>query len=243
MRNYVLADGDQAQRGRGHSEPGRFAVFNRPPTPNQPKTGKDGQKTFSQQLLGNGGVWRWLPLIFVGLLLWQIIAFFVSGSGTAGACALSYGTFYQHLQAGQVQEVTLQSDQATGTLKQPLKCPTDTSTTTASFQTTIPLDDQTFQAQLDTQVRTNGLSYTVQTSNNNVWVSLLLAFAPWLLFGGLIFFFMRRAGQGQQGVFNFGKSRAKLSMEDRPSTTFADVAGVDEAKQRTARSRRVPQDP
>jgi cell division protease FtsH len=53
---------------------------------------------------------------------------------------------------------------------------------------------------------------------------------PWLLFIGLIILLIRRAGQGQQSVFNFGKSRAKLIMEDRPSTTFADVAGVDEAK-------------
>jgi cell division protease FtsH len=159
-----------------------------------------------------------------------MIAFFFSGSGTAGTCTLPYGTFYRHLQAGQVKEVTLQSDLTTGTLKQSMPCPTQSSTTTARFQTTIPLDDQTLLAQLDTQVRTTGLSYTVQSSSGNVWLSLLLSFAPWLLFGGLIFFFLRRASQGQQGIFSFGKSRAKLSMEDRPSTTFAEVAGVDEAK-------------
>ncbi len=40
----------------------------------------------------------------------------------------------------------------------------------------------------------------------------------------------RRATQSQQNIFSFGKSQAKLILEDRPSTTFADVAGVDEAK-------------
>jgi cell division protease FtsH len=45
-----------------------------------------------------------------------------------------------------------------------------------------------------------------------------------------LLFLTRRASQNQQNIFNFGRSRAKLILEDRPSTTFADVAGVDEAK-------------
>jgi cell division protease FtsH len=239
MMDSLATDGDRAQQGRGPSGPPRLAFFNRSPDPlppdgpsdpNQPGTGMYDHRTLLQRLLRGGGFWRWLPLLVFGLLLWQVITFFFSGTGTSGACTLPYGAFYQHLQAGQVKEVTLQSDQATGTLKQPIRCPTGSNATTASFQTTIVLDDQTLLAQLDTQVRTTGLSYTVQSSSGNAWVSLLLSFAPWLLFGVLIFFFMRRASQGQQRVFSFGKSRAKLSMEDRPSTTFADVAGVDEAK-------------
>ena len=164
------------------------------------------------------------------LLLWQVVAFLSSGSGTSGTCTLPYGMFYQQLQAGQVKDVTIQGDQATGDLKQPITCPTGNNTTTASFQTTIPTNDQTLLAQLDTQVRTTGLRYTVQSSSGNVWLSLLINLLPWLLFGGLIFFFLRRAGRTQQNVFGFGKSRAKLMTGDRPSTTFADVAGVEEAK-------------
>jgi cell division protease FtsH len=66
--------------------------------------------------------------------------------------------------------------------------------------------------------------------DNSIWVNLLTIILPWVLLLGLIFFFSRRASQGQQGIFSFGKSRAKLILEDRPSTTFADVAGVDESK-------------
>ncbi len=66
--------------------------------------------------------------------------------------------------------------------------------------------------------------------DNSIWVNLLTIILPWILLLGLIFFFSRRASQGQQGIFSFGKSRAKLILEDRPSTTFADVAGVDESK-------------
>ena len=66
--------------------------------------------------------------------------------------------------------------------------------------------------------------------DNSFWLNLLIAFVPLLLVIALFIFLSRRAGQGQQGIFSFGKSRAKLILEDRPSTTFADVAGVDESK-------------
>jgi cell division protease FtsH len=66
--------------------------------------------------------------------------------------------------------------------------------------------------------------------DNSFWLNLLIALVPWLFVIGLFIFLSRRAGQGQQGIFSFGKSRAKLILEDRPTTTFADVAGVDESK-------------
>src|SRR5262249_12922965 len=66
--------------------------------------------------------------------------------------------------------------------------------------------------------------------DNSLWLTLLTVILPWVLLLGLIFVFSRRASQRQQFIFSFGKSRAKLILEDRPSTTFADVAGVDESK-------------
>ncbi|HEU5369401.1 MAG TPA: ATP-dependent zinc metalloprotease FtsH, partial [Ktedonobacterales bacterium] len=178
-------------------------------------------------------IWRWLLLIVVGLILWQIATFFFAGTGTSGACTVNYGAFYQQLQAGQVKDVAIQSDQATGDFSQPVKCADGTTNT--KFQTTIPTDDQTLMAalnkQTNPQVQNPHLQYTVKSnSDGSFWLSILINVVPWLLFIGLIFLLLRRAGQGQQSVFNFGKSRAKLIMEDRPSTTFADVAGVDEAK-------------
>src|SRR5437764_15392376 len=67
-------------------------------------------------------------------------------------------------------------------------------------------------------------------SDGNFWLSLLITLLPWVLIIGFFIFIFRRAAQSQQNIFSFGKSRARLLLEDRPSTTFADVAGVDEAK-------------
>ena len=235
----ALSDGYRVYQGRGPNGPSGSDGPNRSPDPNSPygppgpnRPGGPGMNNNNQRPRGTGGaIWRWVLLIVVGLILWQVAEFFFTGSGTANGCTLPYSTFYQELQAGKVQQVALQNDQATGTLKQAIKCPTDSSTTTANFQTTIPVGDQTLLTVLDQQAQTNGLSYTVKSSSaGDFWLTILVDAVPWLLFIGIMFWLIRRAGQGQQNVFNFGKSRAKLIMEDRPSTTFADVAGVDEAK-------------
>lgn len=112
-------------------------------------------------------------------MAWLAISLLALESGTtSGICTLPYGTFYQQLQVGQVKNVTLQGDQATGALKQPMACPADVSTKTASFQTTIPTSDQTLLVELDTQAQTTGLSYMVQSSNGGYWMTLLLTIAP-----------------------------------------------------------------
>src|SRR5436305_1373035 len=75
------------------------------------------------------------------------------------------------------------------------------------------------------------VSYQAKSAgDSNFFLNLLFNFVPWVLVFGVFIFIARRATQSQQNIFSFGKSRAKLVMEDKPTTTFADVAGVDEAK-------------
>jgi cell division protease FtsH len=71
---------------------------------------------------------------------------------------------------------------------------------------------------------------TQPSSDNSFFLNLLITLLFPVCLIVIFIFISRRATQGQQGIFSFGKSRAKLILEDRPSTTFADVAGVDEAK-------------
>ena len=63
------------------------------------------------------------------------------------------------------------------------------------------------------------------------WYNLLFSLLPWLLFIGFWVFMLRQMQGGSRGLFSFGKSKAKLLMEDKRKTTFADVAGADEAKE------------
>ncbi|HWH28123.1 MAG TPA: ATP-dependent zinc metalloprotease FtsH [Mycobacteriales bacterium] len=71
--------------------------------------------------------------------------------------------------------------------------------------------------------------YDVQVNEQSLLVSILISFLPLLIiFGLLIYFFSQMQGGGSR-VMQFGKSKAKLVSKDTPKTTFADVAGADEA--------------
>jgi cell division protease FtsH len=65
-------------------------------------------------------------------------------------------------------------------------------------------------------------------------LSLLTGFLPLLLFGLLIFFMLRQAQGSNNQAMNFGKSRARMFSGDKPTVTFDDVAGAEEAKQELA---------
>lgn len=63
------------------------------------------------------------------------------------------------------------------------------------------------------------------------WLGILGTVLPVLVMIGFFYFIFRQARGTQESIFSFGQSRAKLFNKDNPKTTFADVAGVDEAKQ------------
>ena len=73
------------------------------------------------------------------------------------------------------------------------------------------------------------VSYDVKVNNQGLLTQLLISFLPILLILGLLFFFMNQMQGGGSRVMQFGKSKAKMVSKDSPKTTFADVAGVDEA--------------
>jgi cell division protease FtsH len=63
------------------------------------------------------------------------------------------------------------------------------------------------------------------------WMQILFNILPLIFFGGLLLFMMRQAQGTNNQALSFGKSRARMFMANKPTVTFADVAGVDEAKQ------------
>ncbi|MCK2213972.1 ATP-dependent zinc metalloprotease FtsH [Actinomadura sp. ATCC 31491] len=82
------------------------------------------------------------------------------------------------------------------------------------------------QAQVDAK-RTN--SFTTEVPQENLLVSILVSFLPIVIIVLIFLFIMNQMQGGGSRVMNFGKSKAKLITKDTPKTTFADVAGADEA--------------
>ncbi|MDT7538889.1 MAG: cell division protease FtsH, partial [Actinomycetota bacterium] len=77
--------------------------------------------------------------------------------------------------------------------------------------------------------KANDVKYDVKVTRESVLFSILVSLLPFVILLGLIFFFMNQMQGGGNRVMQFGKSKAKLVSKDTPKTTFADVAGSDEA--------------
>jgi cell division protease FtsH len=103
--------------------------------------------------------------------------------------------------------------------------PASKGSATKNFEVNLPLIDTPMLNQWDKR----GFQYEFEQEKMN-WGQILIGAWPILLMIALWLFIMRQMQSGQKGIFSFGKSRAKLHVLDRPKTTFADAAGVEEAK-------------
>src|SRR5665213_4638603 len=107
---------------------------------------------------------------------------------------------------------------------------------TAKIQSSFAADqgqEQAIIAKLQSLVDDGKLpakdGYTVKVSHASLLLQILFNALPILLLVGLMIFFLTQMQGGGSRVMNFGKSKAKLISKDTPKTTFADVAGADEA--------------
>ncbi len=143
---------------------------------------------------------------------------------------IPYSAFYQQVMNGNVKDATFQGQDITGDFKNTVSltgASGNTLLTNRYHLTQLPNGDPNLVSLLNKY----HVEYQAKpVPGNNGLLVVLLNFLPLIVVFGVIFFFARRATRGQQNVFRFGKSRAKVVLEDRPSTTFADVAGVNEAK-------------
>ena len=98
---------------------------------------------------------------------------------------------------------------------------------------------------LQEQVKAGALKdgYNVDNPKDSVLLSLFYALFPVLLIVLLLFFFMGQMQGGGNRIMNFGKSKAKLVSKDMPKTTFADVAGADEAVEELQEIKEFLQEP
>lgn len=85
--------------------------------------------------------------------------------------------------------------------------------------------------------------YTVSPSKQNPFVGVLLSLLPFVLIVVVFLFLMNQMQGGGSRVMNFGKSKAKLITKDTPKTTFADVAGADEAVEELQEIKEFLQEP
>jgi cell division protease FtsH len=136
--------------------------------------------------------------------------------------------FLQQVTAGHVREITSKGTTVQGTFTKPLRYAGSKATT--RFKTEIPAfaDNNALSRLLQSKgVVVNAVPLD---SGGSWWENLLLGFGPTILFIFLLFWLMRRAGNVQNVLGSFGRSRARRYQPSGDRVTFADVAGIDEAK-------------
>jgi cell division protease FtsH len=153
------------------------------------------------------------------VIVFVLVERFVQPSESA--TRLDYGAFFQKLEAGQVQSFHATGLSATGDLTNGVK-----------YTVAVPNVDQTFVDEVYHKVKSAAISFE-QQQNTGLFTSLL-SIAPLAITVLLLFFILRQAQSGGSQALSFGRSRAKMLSENRPKVTFADVAGVDEAKEELA---------
>jgi ATP-dependent metalloprotease FtsH len=160
------------------------------------------------------------------LILWLVIALvlmsvFQNFTPTQEDSSLSYTNFVENVQEDRVRKVVIQDQVITGEF-----------TDGTRFRTIRPnVPDSGLMTDL---LRHNVVVEGREKETPSIWQQLLVASFPILLILAIFMFFMRQmqgGGGGRGGPMAFGKSKARLLGEDQINTTFADVAGVDEAKE------------
>jgi cell division protease FtsH len=170
---------------------------------------------------------RWI-LFVVALLVFN----FYLGSRAmqpAARVRVPYSPFFvQQVGAGHVKEITSKGTAVQGTFTRPLRYAGSKPTTL--FKTEIPAFAN--NNALSDLLQRKGVVVNAQPLDTGGpwWQNLLLGFGPTILFVFLLFWLMRRAGNVQNVLGSFGRSRARRYEPSGDRVTFADVAGIDEAK-------------
>ncbi len=159
------------------------------------------------------------------LILWLVIAvvlmsvFQSFGPGESNGRAVDYTTFVQEVGQGQIQEATFKDGEISFTRRGG----------GARYVTYMPVYDQKL---LDDLINQNVKVQGTPPEEQSLLGTIFISWFPMILLIGVWIFFMRQMqGGGGKGAMSFGKSKARMMSEEQIKTTFADVAGCDEAKE------------
>ncbi len=158
-------------------------------------------------------------VLWITISLVMIVLFNLFNQPQTTDSKIPYSEFMSKVDNGEVLAVKIQGQRITGVLVEDKR-----------FQTFAPDDPQ-----LVDKLIQNKIQVVAEPQEEAPWyMTLLVSWFPMLLLIGVWIFFMRQmqgGGGGRGGAMSFGRSRAKMLTKEQTKVTFADVAGVDEAKE------------
>jgi cell division protease FtsH len=161
--------------------------------------------------------------LLIFLVIIGVVSFFNGGSQPTDN--LSYDTFIENLEKGEVTNLTMQPERGVLEVRGQLEGYADDK----FFITYIPNSDSEI-ARIQ-ELAGNVTRDVLPAKETSGWVTFFTSIIPFIIIFILFFFLMNQAQGGGSRVMNFGKSKAKLYNEDKKKVRFKDVAGADEEKQ------------
>ena len=158
--------------------------------------------------------------VVIALLLLLMASQVLKGDGNRTKIGLS--DFEDKIASGQVlnAKIATRSNVVTGELVKP------DDKGNKKYRVSYPAQ---YEDELTNELRAGNVKYEANTQQESIWVSLAFQFLPiLLLFAGFLWLMNSMQGGGGR-IMQFGKAKAKLQSKDAPKTTFADVAGAEEA--------------
>ena len=163
-------------------------------------------------------------IVMLALVVVALAVVFTLVSGNSPSTSKDYSVFLSEVQKGEIKSVTQEGSTLAVT---PNTGPQYSVTVPGLLANQVYPDMQTAAEKGAKSVPTFGAKPAPDTG----WISILVTgLLPILIIGGFIFFMMRQAQGTNNQALSFGKSRARMFLGNKTVVTFADVAGVDEAK-------------
>ena len=165
----------------------------------------------------------WVLLIVMFLAIWQFL------SPTDRKQPVAFSEFVEEVQKGHVKDIRIKDREYTFTVHN-----ADGAKTTIQREAIGPTPDEALLATLkpaaDVKDAAAPKVFFEKEDGSPFWSSTLITLLPMLFIGVMFFLFMRQLQAGGGKAMSFGKSKARMLSDSQNKVTFADVAGVDEAK-------------
>ena len=204
-------------------------TMNRQKNPNPRQSNRNGGK---QNKNDDNFQWKKASrslIIWILIILGSVLFANAFGNlGGKGEREIGYMQYRKFLEAGKIEKAVIEDNIFHGVLKYEDAVQVNGKVIKVKrFRVTLPFIEDWMLKEWDKY----GLKYDFRNKSLD-WFGYLLNLLPWILIAAVWLFFLRRMqGGGAKGIFSFGKSRAKMMVENKPRVTFNDVAGVDEAKE------------
>lgn len=192
------------------------------------KNGMNEKRRRLRQVMSQGGCGSWTTILWlVALIALGFWAFGGLGNLT-GPTKISYSEFRTQLAKGNIDSVTVQGEKITGKFVNPVKeNRNNQSVSLQQFSTIIPSFGDN---ELLNLLEANNVTVQTVQQQNISWLDIAVSVLPFLLLGGLVYYFLSQMrGQGNS-IMSIRKSRAHLYERTNERTTFDDVAGAQGAK-------------